>query len=859
MSEENIKLIPVEDEVKNSFLDYSMSVIISRALPDARDGLKPSQRRLLFAMSELGVLPNKKHLKCAKIVGETMGNYHPHGDQAIYPTLVNMAQPWGIREKLVDGQGNFGSVEGDPPAAMRYTEARLTHLGNAMMTDMDMETVDWAPNYDETRQEPVVLPAAFPNLLVNGGTGIAVGMATNMPPHNLGEVVDGICAQIDNPRITHAELMQHIKGPDFPTGCTILGTSGIRDYMETGHGGFRVRGHAEIVEHGQREQIIITAIPYGVNRALLCERIGELANEKILPEITGVRDESDENTRVVIDLKREARAQVVLNNLFKHTSLETSFSVHMLAIDNRRPRLLSVKDAISCYVEHRREIIIRRTRFLLKKAEENAEKLEALLLAIGNLDDFIKMIRESSSKDEAAAKIKACSFTTAAARQIGILIRNQASIRGDRYVFTDRQVEHILELRLYQLTALERNKLKEEYDGILANISDLTDILAREQRVLQIIKDELQALRAKYGTPRLTQIEAAEGEIRIEDLIANQPNVVTMTHRGFIKRTATTEYRTQGRGGKGLKGMETREAAGDDDAGDFVEHLFAASAHDYLMFFTNTGRVYTERVYQIPEMARTGKGRSIKNLLNLRPEEKIEAVLRLEAVSDKDESMWRADRFVLFATKDGTVKKTALADFSNIRKDGIIAIKIEEGNSLIDVLLTDGAMQICLVTREGLCVKCEESDIRPMGRSAAGVAGIRPGKDDHVVSLTAVDPTAQLLVVSENGLGKRTPFDEYRLTNRGAKGVTTMNVTDKTGKVVAALAVHDTDQLMLMTTKGQSVRIRVSEIRETGRNAQGVRLMNLGEGELITDVATVVNEDDNGVDAPSDTGDAPAE
>ncbi|MFZ4767187.1 MAG: DNA gyrase subunit A, partial [Roseimicrobium sp.] len=411
MSEESIKLIAVDEEVKSSFLDYSMSVIISRALPDARDGLKPSQRRILFAMGELGVMPNRKHLKCAKIVGETMGNYHPHGDQAIYPTMVNMAQPWGIREQLIDGQGNFGSVEGDAPAAMRYTEARLTHLGAAMMTDLDMETVDWVKNYDETRDEPVVLPAAFPNLLVNGGTGIAVGMATNMPPHNLREVVDGICAQIDNPEISITELMQHIKGPDFPTGCTIQGTAGIRDYMETGHGSFRVRGHAEVVENGNREQIIITAIPYGVNRALLCERIGELANEKILPEISGVRDESDENTRVVVDLKRDARAQVVLNNLFKHTSLETSFSVHMLAIDNRKPRLLTVKDAVGCYIEHRREIIIRRTRFLLKKAEEQAEKLEALLLAIGNLDDFIKMIRDSSSKDEAASRIKAYSFS----------------------------------------------------------------------------------------------------------------------------------------------------------------------------------------------------------------------------------------------------------------------------------------------------------------------------------------------------------------------------------------------------------------------------------------------------------------
>jgi DNA gyrase subunit A len=851
VSEENpsIRPINVDEEVKNSFLDYSMSVIISRALPDVRDGLKPSQRRLLYAMSELGVMPNKKHLKCAKIVGETMGNYHPHGDQAIYPTLVNMAQPWGIREQLIDGQGNFGSVEGDAPAAMRYTEARLTHLGGAMMTDLDMETVDWVPNYDETRLEPTVLPSAFPQLLVNGGTGIAVGMATNMPPHNLGEVVDGVCAQVDNPAITAAELQTYIKGPDFPTGCTIYGVDGIREYFETGHGGVRIRGHAEIADTGSKEQIIITAIPYGVNRAVLVKRIAQLAQEKVLPEISGVRDESDENTRVVVDLKRDARAQVVLNNLFKHTALETSFAIHMLAIDNRRPRVLSIKDAIACYIEHRREVVLRRTRFLLKKAEERAEKLEAFLAAIGHLDDFIEIIRSSRNREEAFGRLKAYRFSLETARGLGILIRSQPSIVGDQYIFTDVQVNHILELRLYQLTGMERDKVKAEYDEVLAEITDFLDILAREIRVLQIIKDELQAIKAKYGTPRLTKIEAAEGEIRIEDLIANKANIVTLTHRGFIKRTLASEYRLQGRGGKGLKGMETREAAGEDEQGDFVEHLFTASAHDYLMFFTNTGRVYIERVYQIPEASRTGKGRSIKNLLNLRPEEKIAAMLRLEAAGADDESMWREDRFVLFATKDGTVKKTALAAFKNIRKDGIIAINIEEGNDLIQVILTDGSQQICLTTNEGMCVRCEEADIRAVGRNSIGVRGIRVDDGDFVVSLTAVDLTKQMLVVSERGLGKRTPFGEYRLTNRGGKGVITMNVTEKTGKVVAALAVTEKDELMLMTSKGQSVRIRVAEIRETGRNAQGVKLMETKEGETIQDVAIVIAEEEEPADA----------
>lgn len=842
-SNTSIKSINVDEEIKSSFLDYSMSVIIARALPDVRDGLKPSQRRILFAMHRLSLYPPRKHYKCAKICGDTSGDFHPHGEAVIYPTLVNMGQPWSIREPLIDPQGNFGSIEGDPPAAMRYTEARMTHLGGLLMEDMEKDTVDYVPNYDERLTEPTVFPAAFPNLLVNGGTGIAVGMATNMAPHNLGEVVSAICAQIDNPGITTSQLMEFVKGPDFPTGCTIHGASGIRDYFETGRGSVRIRGHAEIVDAGSREQIIITAIPYGVNRRTLVERIAELVHEKVLPEITAVRDESDENTRVVIDLKRDARAQVVLNNLFKHTAMETSFSVNMLAIDNRRPRLLNLKDAIGCYIEHRREVILRRTRFLLRKAEERAEKLEAFLAAIGHLDDFIHIIRSSSSREEAFHKLKAYDFSIATAEQLGILIRSQPSIVGNRYVFTDVQVNHILELRLYQLTGMERDKVKGEYDEVLSEIKDYLDIIAREIRVLTLIKDELTVIKNKHATPRLTRIEAAQGDMGIEDLIANDSNIVTITHRGFIKRTNTQEYRLQGRGGKGLKGMETRESA-DGDESDFVEHLFTAGAHDYLMFFTNTGRVYTERVYVVPEMGRTGKGRSIKNLLNLRAEEKIAAVLRVEVNSDNDEGVWRSDRYVLFATKDGTVKKTALDDFKNIRKDGIIAIRIDEGNDLIQVILTDGAKEICLVTHEGMCVKCDETDVRSMGRAAGGVMGIRPAEGDYVVSLTAVDPTAQLLVVSENGLGKRTPFDEYRKTNRGAKGVTTMNVTEKTGNVVAALAVHENEELMLMTSKGQSVRIRVSEIRETGRNAQGVKLMNLSRGETIQDVSTVIADDE---------------
>ena len=845
MQESNTRPISVAEEVKNSFLDYSMSVIISRALPDVRDGLKPSQRRILYAMHELGLYPPKKQMKCAKICGDTSGNYHPHGEAVIYPTLVHMGQPWAMRETLIDPQGNFGSVEGDPPAAMRYTEARMTPLGGTLMSDMEKDTVDFVPNYDERLTEPTVFPAAFPNLLVNGGTGIAVGMATNMPPHNLGEIVDGVCAQVDNPQITIAELRHLIKGPDFPTGCVIHGVDGIREYMETGHGSVRVRGQAEITETNGREQIIITEIPYNVNRAELVKRIAELANEKIITDIVAVRDESDENSRVVVDLKRDARPQVVLNNLYKFTALESSFSIHMLAIDGGRPRVLSIKDAIGCYIEHRREVVIRRTRFLLNKAELQAEKLEAYLLALGHLDDFIRIIRDSRNRDEARERLKAYHFTTATAEGLGILIRGQPSIQGDRYVFTDTQVDQILELRLYQLTGMERDKIKADYDELLATITDLIDILANEHRVLTIIKDELKAIKAKYGNGRLTRIDATGGGIETIDLIPNDANIVTLTHFGYVKRTSTSEYRLQGRGGKGLKGMEAREAATKEDKNDFVETLFSANMHDFILFFTNTGRVYVERVYQLPEAPRTGRGRSIKNVLNLKPEEKINSVLRLEAQGVEDEAMWSPDKFVLFATKDGTVKKTALEAFKNYRKDGIIAINIEDGNDLVDVVLTNGNSEICFATREGMCLRCVETDIRAMGRGAAGVRGIRLDEGDSLVALTAVEPGTQLLVVSEKGLGKRTPFEDYRLINRGGKGVKTMSITDKTGKVVAAIAVHEDDELMLITSKGQNVRIRVGgdkAIRETGRVAQGVKLMDLKKDEVIQDVTTVISD-----------------
>ncbi|MGB1937630.1 MAG: DNA gyrase subunit A [Akkermansiaceae bacterium] len=850
MSSDLIKPINVADEMSKSFLDYSMSVIISRALPDARDGLKPSQRRILYAMhNDLSLSPSKPHLKSARIVGDTMGKYHPHGDSAIYTTLVNMAQPWTMRETLIDGQGNFGSVEGDAAAAMRYTEARLTHLGSSMMTDLEKETVDLQPTYDETRDEPVVLPAAIPNLLVNGGTGIAVGMATNIPAHNLGEVIDGTCARIDNPQLSIDELKEYIKGPDFAGKCEIRGFKGIDSYFHTGRGSIKMRGTMEVEEKASGASVItITEVPHGVNRAVLQQRIAELVREKIITEISGMRDLSDEQTRIEITLKRDARPQVVVNQLFKLTSMETSFGVNMLAIHERRPKQLSIMDALDAFIEHRREVVIRRTRFLLGKAEDRAENLEAFLLALGHLDDFIKMIRDSKNRDEARERLKAYTFPVKTAEKLGIMIRSQPSVNGDTYVFTDRQVNAILELRLYQLTGMEQDKVKVEYDNILEEIKDYLDILDKEARVLAIIKDELLEVKEKYATPRRCPILPDEGEIAIEDLIANDGMIVTLSNRGYIKRTPSAEYRVQARGGKGVRGMETRSAnQTEEDEQDFVEHLFSAQAHDYLMFFTNTGRVYVERVYGIPEGSRAAKGRSIKNLLNLQPEENIAATLRLERMTNddgEDITFGEENGYVLFATRSGKVKKTGLSNFRNFRKDGIIAIKLDEGNSLVDVKLTSGKDDICLVTSAGYCVRTSETNIRAMGRPSAGVAGVKPREGDFLVSLAIVSPDAKLLVASENGLGKRTAYEEYMSKGRGGKGMKTMNVTEKTGQVVGAISVTEEDELMLMTTDGQSIRIRCSDVRETGRAAQGVKLVTLKNGEKLQDIARVMPDDE---------------
>lgn len=843
--------INVAEEIKNSFLDYSMSVIISRALPDVRDGLKPSQRRILYAMHELGVLPNRKHVKCAKIVGETMGNYHPHGDQAIYPTLVHMAQPWSMREPLIEGQGNFGSIDGDPPASMRYTEARLRPLGALLMQDMDKDTVDFVPNYDETRLEPTVFPAAFPNLLVNGGTGIAVGMATNIPPHNLGEVIDAICAQIDDPDISIPELMKYIKGPDFPTGCIICGVSGIVKYFTEGRGTLKVRGRVVVEElTNGREQIVITEIPFGVNRSQLVEKIAELVNAKEpgFTEITDIRDESDVNTRVVIEIKKDAEPKIIINNLYKHTPLETTFAVNMLAIDHGRPKTLNLKELINCYIEHRREVVIRRTRFELNKAEARAEILEGFLIAIANLDEFIHIIRSSKTREEARVRLLAFDFTRAQVEHFGIKIRSEQRLENGRYSLSEKQVDAILELRLYQLTGLEIDKVAAEYKNLIKLIEELRSILASEEKVLEIIKTELRKVKEQYASPRLTEIVADEGDIGIEGLIANEPVIITITHSGFIKRTDLKSYRTQRRGGIGGRGATVaQESSVEDEEKDFVEHLYTANTHDYMLFFTNTGRVYSVRVYEIPSMGKAAKGRSIANFLELKEDEKIAALMCIPAKlgQNREDITWTQPYYIFFATKNGTVKKTGLEEYANIRKGGIIAINIEPDDMLIDVILTSGKDEVVLITREGMSIRFSEEDVRPMGRNATGVKGITLEKGDAVVALSVVKPDATLLVAGENGIGKRTSFDEYRLQSRGGKGIITMKTTEKTGKVIGALSVRDEDQVMLITEKGKLVRLRVKEIRETGRNTQGVKLIDVSDDDKLQAIAPVITEDED--------------
>jgi len=807
MYAQNEKVTPVNisEQMRQAYIDYSMSVIVGRALPDARDGLKPSNRRVLYAMRELGLLHNRSYSKCAKVVGEVLGKYHPHGDASVYDTLVRMAQDFCLRYPLIDGQGNFGSIDGDPAAAYRYTECRLMEIAEELLRDLDKDTVDFQPNFDEKEHEPVVLPAAFPNLLANGSTGIAVGMATNIPPHNLTELIDACCALIDAPEIELNDIAKFIKGADFPTGGLICGKQGIKDYLLTGRGSIKMRGRVGVEEvKGGKERIIISEIPYNVNKATMIENIARLVNEKKLEDISDIRDESNkEGMRVVIELKRDAIPKVVINNLYKHTQLEDTFGVIMLAIDRGRPRIMNIKQMLECYIAHRKEVITRRTKYELMKAEERAHILEGFRIALDNIDAVVKIIRNADDRDDAKKQLMA------------------------KFKLSEIQTNAILEMRLYQLTGLERDKIEEEYLELIKLIEFLKGLLASEKKLMALVKTELLAIKEKYGDERRTDIVADEGEMNIEDLIANEACIVTISHQGYIKRTNVSAYRSQRRGGKGVIGMEQREE-------DFIEHLFTCSTHDNIMFFTETGRVYVEKVYELPEMGRASKGKSIANFLQLRPDEKVAALLRIKEFTDKD--------FLLMATKAGIVKKSVLKAFENVRKGGIIGITIEQGDRLIGVKMTSGNNEIVLVTKDGMSIRFNEEDAREMGRASVGNWGIRPEKGDYVIGVEVVDSNATLLVAGENGIGKRTPFDEYRVQSRGGKGIITMKTTEKVGSVIGALTVTDTDEIMLTTSQGQTVRTGCKDIRTAGRNTQGVKLIDLAAGDKLVAIARVVSE-----------------
>jgi DNA gyrase subunit A len=807
---EKLSSANITDIMQTAYIDYSMSVIISRALPDARDGLKPVQRRILYAMLREGLLHNRAFDKCAGVVGEVLKNYHPHGDSSVYDTLVRLAQTWVMRYPLIDPQGNFGSVDGDPPAAYRYTECRLNEIAEELLRDIDEDTVDFIPNYKESTTEPTVLPAALPNLLINGSTGIAVGMTTNIPPHNLTEIIDATCAIIDKPGLSVDEIVKIVKGPDFPTGGVIAGREGIDSYLRTGRGIIRTRGKAHTEEiKGGMEQIVITEIPYNVNRSTLVTRIAELVGEKLIDGIRDLRDESDENTRIVIELKRGEQSKVVINQLFQKTALESSFGVILLALDKKRPKQMNIKELIECYIEHRRDVITRRTRHRLKEAEDRAHILEGYKIALDNLDDFVRIIRSAANREEAKVKLMA------------------------KYPLSDRQTTAILELRLYQLTGLERNKIEAEYLELIKLIEELRSILESEKKLLSIIKKELLALREKYHQPRRTEITAAAEEFRMEDVIPNEGCVITVSHQGFIKRTPVASYRSQKRGGKGIIGTETYEE-------DFVEHLFTASTHDYIMFFMNNGRVYVEKVYEVPEGTRASKGKSVSSFLQLQKDEKIAAMVCVKEFSE--------NLHLVMSTKNGVAKKTTLAEYANPRRGGIIGIKLEEGDALIGSVLTNGENEIVLITYKGMSIRFKESDLRDQGRATVGVTGMRFGeKDDCIKTIAVVDPSCTLLVASEEGIGKRTPFDDYRLQSRGGSGV----IAIKSEAVAGALSVHENDEIMLLTAKGQSVRCPVKGIRMSGRNTQGVKLLRLAEGDKLLSIARIVETEEEGGDAPA--------
>ena len=791
--DERLSQIAIEDEMRTSYLSYAMSVIVGRALPDVRDGLKPVHRRILFGMNEMGLVHNRPYRKSAKIVGEIMGNYHPHGDTAIYDTLVRMAQDFNMRYLLVDGQGNYGSVDGDPPAAMRYTEARLTKLAEEMLADIDKETVDFGPNYDESRVEPLVLPSRVPNLLVNGAGGIAVGYATNIPTHNIGEVVDGLLLVLEEPDTTIGQLMKKIPGPDFPTAGFIYGTAGIKEAYETGRGLLTLRAKVNIEsdERTDRERLIVTEIPYQVNKAKLIERIAELIQEDRIKGISDLRDESDrEGVRIVIELKRSEIPLVVLNNLYKHSQLQTTFGVIMLALVNNRPEVLNLKQILHYFIEHRREVVVRRTAFELRKAEERAHILEGLKIALDNLDAVITLIRRAQSPEEA---------------RVG-LVR--------RFSLSEIQANAILDMRLQRLTQLERTKLIEEYAEVLKQIEYLKSVLGSEALVRKLVKDELIEVRDAYKDDRKTQIVKEEAEINVEDLIAEEEVVVTISHAGYIKRNPVSLYRAQRRGGKGKIGMGIKDE-------DFVETLFTASTHDYLLFFTDAGKVYWLKVHEIPEAGRAAKGKALVNLLALAGDEKVTATLPVKE--------FREDRFVVMATKQGIIKKTELSAYGNPRQGGIIALGLEEGDKLISVHVTDGQREILLGTKQGITIRFKEDEVRPMGRTAYGVKGITLEEGNVVIGMETITPdsTTAILTVTEGGYGKRTPVTEYRVQGRGGKGIISVKTTERNGLAVGFLQVRDGDQIMLMAAQGKVLRCSVDDIREIGRNTQGVRLLEL--------------------------------
>ncbi|GIV50083.1 MAG: DNA gyrase subunit A [Candidatus Kapaibacterium sp.] len=807
-------IVPVlfEDEMRSAYLDYAMSVIVSRALPDVRDGLKPVQRRILYAMNELGLLPNRPYRKSARLVGEVLGKYHPHGDASVYDAMVRMAQEWTMRYPLVDGQGNFGSIDNDAPAAMRYTEARLAPIAMEVLRDIDKNTVDFRPNFDESLQEPKVLPTAVPLLLVNGAEGIAVGMSTKIPPHNLREIIAALHALIANPSISDEELLEYVKAPDFPTGGIIYGYEGVREAYLTGRGSIHVRARAAIeVAKSGKEAIVITEIPYGVTKSSLIEKIADLVRNKSIDGITDIRDESDrDGIRVVLELRRDAIPRVILNNLYKKTQLQTTFAANMIALVGGRPRLLTLRQLLELFLEFRIEVVVRRTQYELEQAERRAHILEGFIIALDNIDAVIETIKQSETPDIASVRLQ------------------------ERFGLSEIQAKAILDMRLQRLTGLEREKIQQEYRELLKTIERLRAILASKELQLQVISEELEHIANKFGDERRTDIVYDAREFSIEDMIANEDVIVTISRKGMIKRTPLTSFRRQGRGGKGLSGASTY-----DD--DFVQHLLRASTHDYLLFFTDRGRVFRVKVYDIPEGGRTAKGRSIANIINVESGERVTAYLLVQGA-------FSSDRYIFMCTRQGIVKKTVLSEFESVRSNGKIAITLNEGDILLDARLTDGTCDIIIGTHRGMACRFRESDVRPMGRTAAGVRGIKLEENDYVVSMVAIKhPDTQVVVVGEKGYGKRTRYQDFRLTRRGAKGVISMNITEKTGNVVALLEITDEDDLVVITKNGRLIRQPAREIRLIGRNTQGVRLIRLEEGEEIADIAVAPQDaDDNG-------------